>query len=227
MSSKLILLGLFVASMLLWSFRSDKKKKVVFFGDSITQAGIRPGGYIKLMDSILQQNGQSENYELIGAGVSGDKIYDLYLRIEKDVLEKKPDIVVIYVGVNDVWHKASSGTGTDYPKFGKFYEAVVNKLQAAGCKVIVCTPAVIGEKTDNSNQQDGDLNQYSNWLRDYTKRSNIPLVDLRSAFISYNLKNNLQNKESGILTTDRVHLTPAGNLFVAEQMWNVIKTVGN
>jgi lysophospholipase L1-like esterase len=227
MSSKLILLGLFVASMLLWSFRSDKKKKVVFFGDSITQAGIRPGGYIKLMDSILQQNGQSENYELIGAGVSGDKIYDLYLRIEKDVLEKKPDIVVIYVGVNDVWHKASSGTGTDYPKFGKFYEAVVNKLQTAGCKVIVCTPAVIGEKTDNSNQQDGDLNQYSNWLRDYTKRSNIPMVDLRAAFISYNLKNNLQNKESGILTTDRVHLTPAGNLFVAEQMWNVIKTVGN
>lgn len=227
MTNKLILLGIFVASMILMAFRFDKKKKVVFFGDSITAAGIKPGGYIKVMDSLIMKEGQSDNYELVGAGVSGDKIYDLYLRIEKDVLEQKPDIVVIYVGVNDVWHKSSSGTGTDFPKFGKFYEAVVNKLQAAGCKVIVCTPAAIGERTDNSNQQDGDLNFYSNWLRTYTKTNNIPLVDLRAALISYNLKNNLQNKESGILTTDRVHLTPAGNLFVAEQMWNVIKTVKN
>jgi lysophospholipase L1-like esterase len=225
MTNKLILLGVFVLSMILMSFNYMKKKKVVFFGDSITAAGIRPGGYIKVMDSLIKQEGQENNYELAGAGVSGDKIYDLYLRIEEDVLKQSPDIVVIYVGVNDVWHKASSGTGTDYPKFGKFYEAVVKKLQNAGIQVIVCTPAVIGEKTDNSNQQDGDLNFYSNWLRSFTAKNNIPLVDLRAAFISYNLKNNLQNKESGILTTDRVHLTPAGNLFVAESMWNVIKTL--
>ena len=225
MANKLILLAVFIASMILMSFNYNKKKKVVFFGDSITQAGIRAGGYIKLMDSLIMQEGMTADYELVGAGVGGDKIYDLYLRIEEDVIKQNPDIVVIYVGVNDVWHKASSGTGTDYPKFGKFYEAVVKKLQAAGSKVIVCTPAVIGEKTDNSNQQDGDLNFYSNWLRSFTTKNNIPLVDLRASFISYNLKNNLQNKESGILTTDRVHLTPTGNLFVAQQMWEVIKTV--
>ena len=225
MANKLILLAVFIAGMILMSFNYNKKKKVVFFGDSITAAGIRNGGYIRLMDSLIMQEGMTADYDLVGAGVSGDKIYDLYLRIEEDVIKQNPDIVVIYVGVNDVWHKASSGTGTDYPKFGKFYEAVVKKLQAAGSKVIVCTPAVIGEKTDNSNQQDGDLNFYSNWLRSFTTKNNIPLVDLRASFISYNLKNNLQNKESGILTTDRVHLTPAGNLFVAQQMWEVIKGV--
>jgi lysophospholipase L1-like esterase len=225
MTSKLILLAVFIGCMILMSFNYKKKKKVVFFGDSITAAGIRTGGYIKLIDSLVKQEGLENNFELAGAGVSGDKIYDLYLRIEEDVLKQNPDIVVIYVGVNDVWHKASSGTGTDYNKFGRFYEAVVNKLQAAGCKVIVCTPAVIGERIDNSNQQDGDLNMYSNWLRTYTTKNNIPLVDLRAGFIQYNLKNNPQNKESGILTTDRVHLTPAGNLFVAEQMWNAIKAV--
>ena len=227
MANKLILLAVFVASMLLmaFSYNKNKKKKVVFFGDSITAAGIRPGGYIKMIDSLIKQEGADANFELVGAGVSGDKIYDLYLRIEEDVLKQNPDIVVIYVGVNDVWHKASSGTGTDFPKFGKFYEAVVNKLLAAGSKVIVCTPAAIGERTDNSNQQDGDLNFYSNWIRSYSANNNIPLVDLRAGLIQYNLKNNLQNKESGILTTDRVHLTPAGNLFVAEEMWKAIKAV--
>lgn len=225
MSNKLILLAVFVISMLLMAFSYDKKKKVVFFGDSITQAGIRPGGYIQLMDSLITSQLGAGQYELIGAGIGGDKIYDLYLRMEADVLKHNADIVVIYVGVNDVWHKASSGTGTDYNKFGRFYEAVVSKLQASGSKVILCTPAVIGEKTDNSNQQDGDLNHYSNWIRSFAAQKNIPLVDLRAGFINHNLKNNLQNKESGILTTDRVHLTPAGNLFVAEQMWNVIKII--
>ncbi len=226
MTQKLLLLALFVGCMIIMSFSyQKKKKKVVFFGDSITQAGIKPGGYIKVMDSLIRQEGQENNYELVGAGIGGDKIYDLYLRIEEDVLKQNPDIVLIYVGVNDVWHKSSSGTGTDFPKFGKFYEAVVKKLQAAGIKVIICTPAVIGERTDHSNPQDGDLNFYSNWLKTFSEKNNLPFVNLRSAFMEYNMKNNPQNKESGILTTDRVHLTPAGNLFVAEQMWSVIKTV--
>jgi lysophospholipase L1-like esterase len=223
--NKLILLAVFVTCMIMMSFNYYKKKKVVFFGDSITAAGIRPGGYIKLIDSLIKQEGAENNYELVGAGISGDKIYDLYLRMEEDVLKQNPDIVVIYVGVNDVWHKSSSGTGTDYNKFQRFYEAVVNKLQAAGIKVVVSTPAVIGERTDHSNQQDGDLNLYCNWLRSYTTKNNIPLVDLRNEFMNYNAKNNPTNKESGILTTDRVHLSPAGNLFVAEEMWKVIKTV--
>lgn len=225
MSNKLILLGIFVISMILMSFNFMKKKKVVFFGDSITQAGVAPGGYIKLVDSLIKQEGQENNYELIGAGIGGDKIYDLYLRVENDVLKHNPDIVIIFVGVNDVWHKTSSGTGTDFNKFGRFYEALVNKLQAAGIKVIVSTPAVIGERTDHSNSQDGDLNFYCNWLRSYTAKNNIPLIDLRAGFIQYNVQNNPQNKESGILTTDRVHLNAKGNLFVAEEMWKAIKAV--
>jgi lysophospholipase L1-like esterase len=212
-------------SLALVSFWVPAKKKVVFFGDSITQAGVQPGGYIRLMDSLVALDKKSADYELIGAGIGGDKIYDLYLRMEEDVLRKQPDIVVIYVGVNDVWHKSSSGTGTDYNKFGRFYEAVVAKLQAAGIKVIICTPAVIGERTDHSNPQDGDLNFYSQWIRNFAAKKSIPLVDLRSLFIQYNFANNPENKESGILTRDRVHLTPAGNNLVAKEMWKVIQTL--
>lgn len=219
------LLSVALCSLALVSFWVPAKKKVVFFGDSITQAGVQPGGYIRLMDSLVALDKKSADYELIGAGIGGDKIYDLYLRMEEDVLKKQPDIVVIYVGVNDVWHKSSSGTGTDYNKFGRFYEAVVAKLQAAGINVIICTPAVIGERTDHSNPQDGDLNFYSQWIRNFAAKKSIPLVDLRSLFMQYNLVNNPENKESGILTRDRVHLTPAGNNLVAKEMWKVIQTL--
>ena len=71
-----------------------KKIKVVFFGDSITEAAVKPHGFIMIDDSLLNPNGAA-NYELIGAGVSGNKVYDLYLRMEDDVISKSPDIVVI------------------------------------------------------------------------------------------------------------------------------------
>ncbi len=196
----------------------QKPLKVIFFGDSITNAGVKPGGYITLMQEKIKQDG-GPSYELIGAGIGGNKVYDLYLRFQEDVLDKNPDVVVIYIGVNDVWHKQSSQTGTDPDKFLAFYTAMIKKLQASGIKVIVCTPAVIGEKTDFSNAQDGDLNRYSNIIRDMASKHGCALVDLRKAFLEYNLSNNPSNKESGILTTDRVHLNTKGNQLLAELMF--------
>ena len=203
--------------------QQDQATRIVFFGDSITQAGAKPGGYIVKMGEILEKKGLKAKYELIGAGIGGNKVYDLYLRMEEDVLTQKPNLVIIYVGVNDVWHKATSGTGTDPDKFVKFYEAIIKKLQANQIKVVLCTPAAIGEKTDFSNQQDGDLNKYSQLIRELAKKQNLPLVDLRKAFLEYNLKNNPNNDEKSILTTDRVHLNELGNQFVAEE---ILKTLG-
>lgn len=203
---------------------ANKKKRVIFFGDSITEAAVKPGGYIVKLDSMIALQGKTEQYELIGAGVSSNKVYDLYLRMEEDVLSKDPGIVVIYIGVNDVWHKRTSGTGTDADKFQKFYQAIINKLKAKNIKVILCTPATIGEKTDISNPLDGDLNEYSKIIRNIAQKNNLSLVDLRKAFLDHNLKNNTDNKTSGILTSDGVHLNARGNQFVADEMWKVLQT---
>lgn len=202
----------------------QKKQHIIFFGDSITEAGVNPGGYIMRIDSMCKNEGLKGNYEFNGAGVSGNKIYDLYLRIEEDVLVKNPDLVFIYVGVNDVWHKSSFGTGTDADKFEKFYQAVIKKLTDKKIRVVLCTPAAIGEKTDFSNNQDGDLNEYSKIIRRIAVKNNCPIVDLRKLFLAYNIKNNPENKSRGILTNDGVHLNAKGNQLVADEMWKVIKS---
>lgn len=194
-----------------------KKKKIVFFGDSITQMGVNDGGYIDLMRKNLATNGKANSFELIGAGIGGNKVYDLYLRLEEDVLAHKPDRVFIYVGINDVWHK-TSGTGTDIEKFEKFYTAIIKKLQAAKSKIVLCTPTVIGEKKNNANPQDADLNAYAAVIRRLATSHKCQLADLRSAFASYEQTNNTDNKDAGLLTTDRVHLTDAGNKLVADQL---------
>jgi lysophospholipase L1-like esterase len=224
-----VLVGLIFSTFLLFSgfsyVKRQEKKKVIFFGDSITQAGVNPGGYIDLLNKMLVTENLASRYELIGAGIGGNKIYDLYLRMDSDVVVKNPDIVALYVGVNDVWHKTSYGTGTDPDKFEKFYDAVINKLKAKKVKLILCTPASIGEKTDHSNQQDGDLNKYSGIIRSLAAKHQTGLVDLRKSFLEYNLQNNPGNKESGILTSDRVHLNAKGNDFVAKEMWKEIAKI--
>jgi isoamyl acetate esterase len=204
--------------LLIVSMTPQKKTKIVFFGDSITQAGVNKGGYIDRIQTSVNAQGIMNKYELVGAGIGGNKVYDLYLRMEDDVLAKNPQIVVIYVGINDVWHKTSHGTGTDMDKYEKFYTAIIKKLQAKNIKVAVCTPTVIGEKKDYANPQDKDLNAYSDVIRRLASKHNCTLIDLRKAFAAYEQSNNQDNKESGLLTTDRVHLTDAGNQLVADEM---------
>ena len=219
---KKILLALFALS--LFAFISKPPKKhIVFFGDSITQAAVSPGGYIMRIDSMCNAESLKESYQFTGAGIGGNKVYDLYLRMEEDVLAKNPDMVFVYIGVKDVWHKATSGTGTDADKFERFYQAIIKKLKDRNIKVVLCTPATIGEKNDNSNQQDGDLNQYSKIIRDLAAKNNLALIDLRKLFVAYNLTNNPENKAKGILTTDGVHLNAKGNQLVADEMWKLIK----
>ena len=95
-------------------------------------------------------------------------------------------------------------------------------MKVSNIKVIVFTPAAIGERTDASNQQDGDLNQYSKSVRNLAIKNELPLCDLRREFQEYNMKNNAENKEKSILTTDRVHLNELGNQFVADKMLPLI-----
>jgi isoamyl acetate esterase len=214
-------LGL-LSILALISMTTVKKTRIVFFGDSITQMGVNKGGYIDRIQTVINESGHQDKYELIGAGIGGNKVYDLYLRMEEDVLAKKPKTVVIYVGINDVWHK-TSGIGTDIEKYERFYIAIIKKLQAKKIKVAVCTPTVIGEKKNNANPQDGDLNAYSNVVRKIAAANNCILIDLRNVFEDYEALNNPNNVESGILTTDRVHLSEKGNQLVAEEMMRALE----
>lgn len=218
-SFKLLLLLPVLVLVLLFSAMNNKPKKVIFFGDSITAAGIKPGGYVDLIKKDLDPT----KYEIIGAGVGGNKVYDLYLRMENDVLNKKPDLVVIYIGVNDVWHKLTSKTGTDYDKFINFYQGLINKIQAGGAKVVLCTPAVIGEKKNGANVMDADLDKYSGAVRDLALKNNLPIADLRKLFKAYNTANNPEDLEKGILTTDGVHLNDKGNRTLADTLLPLVK----
>jgi len=194
-----------------------KGDRVVFLGDSITQAGAGTGGYVTLVREALDKEHKDLDVEVIGAGISGNKVPDLEKRLERDVLAKKPTLVVIYIGINDVWHSLN-GQGTGKDAYEKGLVNLIERIQKSGARVILCTASVIGEKTDGSNPLDKMLGEYSDISRGVAARQKVQLLDLRKAFLAHLDKHNRANKEQGILTSDTVHLNGAGNKFVAEQM---------
>ena len=72
-----------------------KGDRIVFLGDSITQAGARPGGYVSLVRDQIDAKCKELGVEVIGAGISGNKVTDLQERLDRDVIAKKPSIVQI------------------------------------------------------------------------------------------------------------------------------------
>jgi isoamyl acetate esterase len=196
-----------------------KGDRIVFLGDSITAAGVGPKGYVTLIKNELEEKHKDLGVEVIGAGVSGNKVPDIQGRLEKDVLDKKPTIVVIYIGINDVWHGEKDPTkGTSKEKYEAGLRDVIGRCKGAGARVILCTPSVIGEKNDGSNTNDAKLDEYSDISRAVAKDLKAPVCDLRMFFQFYEKDHNTDNKEAGVLTGDKVHLNDAGNKFVADAL---------
>ena len=192
----------------------SKGEVIAFFGDSITQAGAKPGGYCKLIGEALAKRKPDLNVDVVYAGIGGNKVPDLEKRVELDVLSKSPTVVFIYIGINDVWH-SQRGKGTPKFQYENGLRRLVNKISESKAKVVLCTPSTIGEKHDGTNPLDEMLDEYAQISRKVASETGATLCDLRKSFLKHLQSENSENRSSGILTRDGVHLNIDGNRFVA------------
>ena len=208
---------------------TSSNKKVVFLGDSITQNAVINSDKFKGFISLLGEN-VGQNTELIGKGIGGDKVSDLLTRYRDDVIKLNPDMVFIYIGINDVWHKYDYGTGTDIDLYENGLRQIITDLKENGVEVILCTPTVIGENKgeftlvnqfkdiETMEIMNNDLDDYSNVIRKLSREFDTKLLDLRKIFMQYISENNPENKSKGVLTTDGVHLNNLGSKLIANEM---------
>ena len=208
---------------------TSSNKKVVFLGDSITQNAVINSDKFKGFISLLGEN-VDQNIELIGKGIGGDKVSDLLTRYRDDVIKLNPDMVFIYIGINDVWHKYDYGTGTDIDLYENGLRQIITDLKENGVEVILCTPTVIGENKgeftlvnqfkdiETMEIMNNDLDDYSDIIRKLSREFDTKLLDLRKIFMQYISENNPENKSKGVLTTDGVHLNNFGSKLIANEM---------
>lgn len=124
--------------------------KIVFFGDSITDCGrdredIKSlgTGYVKILSDKLKPIYPDMSIELINKGVSGDEVCDLLNRVQTDVIDLKPDAVVIMIGINNTLHKFKYGKEPDFHKFRSDLTELIKKLKKAGMVVIFLEPFLL------------------------------------------------------------------------------------
>jgi lysophospholipase L1-like esterase len=200
---------------------SSRTERIVFLGDSITELGAAPEGYVSIVkDSLTRSSGGT--IAVVGAGISGNRVPDLLARVDRDVIAKKPTLTIIYIGINDVWHWQSFNKGTPKAEYEAGLKELITRIQKAGSQVILCTPSVIGEKRFGTNSMDTMLAEYAEISRNVARATHIQICDLNAAFADYLRIHNTQDAEKGILTVDGVHLSSEGNRFVAAQMLSAI-----
>lgn len=126
-------------------------KTILFQGDSITDAGrsytedhLLGHGYATMVSGAvgLDYPGQ---YQMYNRGISGNRVVDLYARIKKDMINLKPDIMSILIGVNDVWHEFNFADGVEAEKYFKVYSMLVEEIKEAlpDIKIMILEPFVL------------------------------------------------------------------------------------
>ena len=86
--------------------------KIIFFGDSISDAGRDRfdesdlgAGYVKIAAGKLRLLYPDNEFVVLNRGVGGDRTEQLLARVQTDVIDEKPDVVILQVGINDAWHR--------------------------------------------------------------------------------------------------------------------------
>lgn len=209
-------------------------KKIVMMGDSITQMGAAPHGYVTLLDHTLKELYPANPIEVINVGIGGQKAPDMHARFKKDVLDKHPDMVMISVGVNDVWHdfrnpewtardaSGNSGRGIKLDVHLKELDAMVMSAKAAGIKVVMLSPTVVYE--DLNCDENKRITLYTDAQRKLAQNNQVPFVNLNKSFRSVI---SAFQKEAGrtqlLLTMDGVHLNDQGNTLMAN---GILRSLG-
>ena len=129
---------------------ADRKIKLVFQGDSITDAGrdrrnyhdVGPG-YPKYASEILVSNHPEIEFEFINFGISGNRTDQLFDRLYEDALQFQPDIISILIGINDIWHRKSNIFTTD-EQFALNYRTILKLIkEKTNAKIVMMTPFVL------------------------------------------------------------------------------------
>ena len=188
-----------------------KGEKIAFLGDSITQLGKSKTpymGYLHLVIDGLARSGVKA--EAVPAGISGHKSNQMLARMDKDVIAKKPQWMLLSCGVNDVWH---GKRGVTLPDYKKNITAIVDKAQKAGIKVMIMTASMIRE--DAKNQFNTTLKDYNDFLRTLAKEKKCLLADINAEMQKEVYSRELAGIAGNKLTYDGVHMNGRGHMMMA------------
>ena len=198
--------------------------KVLFFGDSITDAGretqvgapnVRLGyGYVTYAAGKLLERDPG-GFEIYNRGLSGHRIVDLYARVKRDCWNLEPDVISILIGINDIWHEASHKNGVEIDRFETVYRMLLEdtKKVLPNVKFIICEPFMLeGTATAEKMEYFSKVSEYAAVAKKLSEEFGAEYVPLQDKFNEAGAKYG-----NDTLLSDGVHPTLAGGVILANE----------
>lgn len=194
------------------------RSTILFIGDSITDAGRSRedetqlgNGFVNLLNAQLRFQYPQSDLTILNQGISGNRVIDLRNRWKTDCLDLQPNILTIFIGINDTWRRYDSNDPTSAAEFEKNYRIILEEARAkTNAKIILMEPFVLPTPLDRIAWRE-DLDPRIQVTRDLAAEFNTLLVPLDEIFASAAR----QNGNPAYWAADGVHPTPAGHALIA------------
>lgn len=208
-----------------------KGSKIIFFGDSITDAGrTRPvgeglfdpmgKGYVNVVTGLLGASYPELHLRPVNMGCSGDTVRRLKARWETDIVALKPDWLVIMIGINDVWRQFDMPEIVEEHVYADEYEKTLNELVSKGKKLakgglVLMTPYYL--EPNRKDPMRAAMDKYGEIVRKTASKHKVIFVDTQAAFDKV-----LKELHPNALAWDRVHPNVTGHTVIAKALLEAV-----
>jgi lysophospholipase L1-like esterase len=205
---------------------------VLFQGDSITDAGrdkkkteanntaCMGNGYALVAGSKLLVDNPDKKLQIYNKGVSGNKVFQLADRWDDDCLNLKPNVLSIFVGVNDYWHTLTNGYTGTIETYRTDYKKLLDRTKQAlpDVKLIICEPYAINGVKAVTDAWFPKFTEYQQVAREIADEYNTGFVPFQAVV------DKAMKAASGIYwTADGVHPNIAGITLLANAWLEAVK----
>jgi lysophospholipase L1-like esterase len=210
-----------------WHYLS-RGETILFQGDSITDWGRNKAeenevnkqsqlgsGYVLFTAADILANHAGEELKIYNRGISGNKVFQLAERWDKDCINLQPNVVSILIGVNDFWHtKSHDYTGTIVEYEADYRNLLARTLkELPEIKIVICEPFIIHGGTALDDTWERDFAPYRETAKALAKEFDLTFVPFQSVF-----NEALKKADAAYWGADGVHPSMAGAQLMA-QAW--------
>ena len=209
----------------------ENKDKILFTGDSVTDAGRkRPvgeglweglgTGYVRMVDSILATVYPEKRFHICNTGTGGAASCDMLARWDTEVMALKPDWVFLMIGANDVWRQFDEPNLDNDRYMPEEYRANLEKMvqrTMPEVKGMFLLSPFYMEANDNDLMKKRMV-EYANISKEVAEKYGARYIDLQSEFDAH-----LQHRYPAYISWDRVHPGWVGAMIIARK---ILKEIG-
>lgn len=188
---------------------------ILFTGDSITDCGRRDAataplgtGYVRMIADELAVTGDPT---IINTGIGGNRAADLESRWQFDVLDHRPDVLTIMIGINDTWRRYDSNYPTSAETFEQHYRDILIRSRAKLPGQIVLFEPFLVEVTDAQRAWREDLGPKIDVVRALADEFDTELIPTDALMTTA-----AEDLGASAVAGDGVHPTDAGHRVLAD-----------